>query len=112
MKNGGLKEIKQDWHGNLSAYLIGFVLSLVLTGISFFLVMSEQFDKNKIVYYIIGLAFLQAAAQVIFFLHVAKESKPFWETKAFFFMLLVLVIIVLGSLWIMFDLNYRVMPGM
>jgi len=47
-----------------------------------------------------------------FFLHVGEEAKPRWEIISFYFMVVVLFIVVLGTLWIMFDLNTRVMSGM
>ena len=43
---------------------------------------------------------------------MGQEAKPRWETLIFCFMVLILLIIVIGSLWIMNDLNERVMPEM
>jgi cytochrome o ubiquinol oxidase operon protein cyoD len=50
--------------------------------------------------------------QLRFFLHLGQEAKPRWETMIFYFMVLVLLIIALGSLWIMHDLEERVMSNM
>ena len=55
---------------------------------------------------------MQAIVQLIFFLHIGQEAKPHWETVVFCFTVLVLLIIVIGSLWIMYDLDYRLMPRM
>lgn len=107
-----LKEIKKEYHGSLIAYLIGFVISLFLTGISFLLVYYKVFQPEILIYTIAGLAFLQAFAQMLFFLHLGQEDNPQWETLVFYFMILVLLIIVLGSLWIMYDLDQRVMKNM
>lgn len=104
-----LQEIKKEWHGTLKAYVIGFISSLLLTLISFSLVITRPFANHFIVYAIIGLAIIQAIVQLLFFLHLGQEAKPRWETFGFCFMVLVLAIVVVGSLWIMHDLNTRVM---
>jgi cytochrome o ubiquinol oxidase subunit IV len=107
-----LKEIKKEWHGTLKSYVIGFTASIILTAASFFLVMTKLLPGQILTYTIITLALIQAIFQVIFFLHAGQEAKPRWETLVFYFMLLVLLIVVIGSLWIIFDLNDRVMSDM
>lgn len=107
-----LKETQKEWHGSYSAYAIGLIASFILTCTSFYLVMVRPVANHIIIGAIITLAVIQAIFQVLFFLHVGKEDKPRWETLLFFFMVLVVLIIVLGSLWIMYDLDARVMIGM
>jgi len=104
-----LSEIKKEYHGTLSAYITGFISSLVLTGISFSLVLTKVVEGKTLVYTLILLAIIQAFFQLLCFLHLGQEAKPRWESVIFWFMVLVLLIIVLGSLWIMSDLNDRVM---
>lgn len=104
-----LKEIKKEYHGSLISYIIGFILSLILTLLSFLLVAFEIFPPYVLTYTIVGFALFQAFIQMIFFLHLGQEDPPQWETLVFYFMILVLVIIVLGTLWIMYDLDERVM---
>lgn len=104
-----LKEIKKEWHGSLKAYVVGFISCLLLTSCSFLLVITKPFAVHIIVYIIVALALIQAIFQLLFFLHVGQEAKPKWETIVFAFMLLILLIISIGSLWIMHDLNDRVM---
>lgn len=106
------KDTKAQWHGSLKSYLIGFTLSLLLTCLSFATVYFRWAEPSLLIYVIAGLALIQAIVQVIFFLHVGEEDKPRWESLIFWFMILVMVIVVVGSLWIMHDLNERVMPGM
>lgn len=107
-----LNEIKKEWHGSLRSYLIGFFASLFLTAISFFIVHIKLFSGYTLMSTLGGLAIVQAIFQVVFFLHLGKEDRPQWETLIFLFMVMVLLVIVLGSLWIMFDLDERVMSGM
>jgi cytochrome o ubiquinol oxidase operon protein cyoD len=97
-----LREIQKDWPQTLKLYLIGFVLSFSLTCLSFL------WRPSKII--LLFLAVVQAFVQLIFFMHFGQEAKPRWMSLVFYFMVLVLIIIVLGSLWIMFDLDERMMP--
>ena len=110
--NLSLREVQKEWHGTLRHYVIGFILSIFLSGVAFFLVMADVVIGTTIVYILIGLAIVQAIGQIIYFLHIGKEEKPRWETGLLLFMAMVVLIVVMGSLWIMFDLNKRTMEGM
>lgn len=107
-----LKEIQREWHGSYKSYAIGFTSSLVLTAGAFLLVLARILTGKLLVFALVGLALIQAVFQLIYFLHLGKEASPRWETVVFYFMVTVLLIIALGSLWIMSDLNDRVMSGM
>lgn len=107
-----LKEIQKEWHGTLKSYVIGFTASVLLTAASFLLVITRLFSGQVLVHTIIGLALVQAIIQLLFFLHLGQEAKPRWETVVFYFMVMVLFIIAIGSLLIMYDLNDRVMSDM
>lgn len=107
-----LKEIKKEWHGSIRSYAIGGILSLLLTFSSFALALFHPLTRSWLLLILIFLAFVQATIQLRFFLHVGQEAKPRWESLIFGFMLLLVLVIVLGSLWIMFDLNARVMKDM
>lgn len=105
-----LSEEKKLWHGTYMSYGIGFLISLIFTSTSFLLVAYSVFPPLLLTYTIAGFALMQAIVQLLFFLHLGQEGKPHWETFIFFFMLLILLIISLGSLWVMSDLNARMMP--
>lgn len=107
-----LKEIKKEWHGTYKSYFIGFILSLCLTCLSFLFVIAGWFSVTTIIYSIVALALVQAGIQLYYFLHLGQEASPKWESITFYFMLLILLIIALGSLWIMHDLDLRVMGNM
>lgn len=107
-----LKECQKEWHGTFRSYVIGFVGSILLTIISFFLVATQFLSGPNLIYTIASLALLQAIIQLIFFLHIGQEAKPRWESVVFIFMFIILLIIVIGSLWVMQDLNERMMPPM
>ncbi len=94
-----------------SYYIVGFILSLILTLATYFIVTLHLLALKDITLTISSLAVAQATVQLFLFLRIGQEKKPHWKMTVFLFMMLVLVIIVIGSLWIMYSLNYNVMPG-
>lgn len=90
-------------------YILGFVLSVVLTLLAYLLVTQKAGDTNTIMAYISGLAVVQFLVQMVFFLHIGEERKPRWKQMVMWFMLGTVVIVVLGSVWIMNNLDYRMM---
>lgn len=107
-----LKETKKEWHGTLEHYLVGFTLSLILTIISFFIVGARLFTEDTLTHTVVALAILQAAIQLVFFFHLGREAKPRWGQISLYVMLTVLLIVLIGSIWIMNDLNERMMSFM
>jgi len=96
-------------HGNLKSYVIGFLLSLVLTLMSYCSVVYDLLSGWVLIGAISFFAVVQAVVQLFLFLHLGAESKPRWHLMTFLFMVLVIGIIVFGSLWIMANLDYRTM---
>ncbi len=91
-------------------YAIGFTLSLLLTGTAYVAVTRQLITGGGLVAIILVLAVMQALAQLVFFLHLGREGSPRWKLAVFGLMLMVLGILVLGSLWIMQNLNYHMTP--
>lgn len=59
-----------------------------------------------------GIALLAIAQVWVFlflFLGLGKEAKPRWNILIFLFMSLVCAILVIGSIWIMYHLDYNLM---
>jgi cytochrome o ubiquinol oxidase operon protein cyoD len=100
------------WNRKIGPVLIGFVLSVLCTLGAYALAMRGDFDGNTRLGLIIGLGVLQTFFQLIFFFHLGVEEKPRWNVMMFLFMLLVVVLVIGGSIWIMNNLNYYVMPMM
>ncbi len=99
-------------HGTLKAYATGFLLSVILTLAAYFLVEKHLLSGTYLIVAILILGAVQALIQLVLFLHLGNEPKPRMNLMVFLFMVLVLVIIVLCTLWIMYDLNYQMMPQM
>lgn len=101
---------KKHYQATTGAYVTGFVLSLLLTLLAYLLVTKSVVDTSLVVPGIVVLAVVQLVVQLVFFLHLGRETKPRWNLMAFLFMLLVVFIVVVGSLWIMRNLDYNMMP--
>ena len=96
-------------HGTFLSYSIGFLISLELTLGAYLLVINQAFSSRRLILTIMGLAVAQLLVQLIFFLHLGRESKPRWNLVVFSFAATVVLILVIGSLWIMNHLNYHSM---
>lgn len=99
----------KTYHATLSAYVSGFVVSLFLTLLAYVLVVKDVVDAGVVIPAIVALAVIQFVVQLVFFLHLGRETKPRWNLMAFLFMLMVVFIVVAGSLWIMANLDYNMM---
>ena len=100
-------------HGSFRGYLIGFVLSVILTAIPFWLVMSGAIDdKQATAIVIMAFAVVQIVVHMVFFLHMNTASEGGWSMLALIFTLILVVIVLTGSLWVMYHLNANMMPGL
>lgn len=101
---------------NVRGYVIGFGLSLVFTLAAYLLIANHidspgnALSQALLIPVIIFLALAQLVAQLIFFLHLKKGSKPRWNLMALLFAVMVVVTVVFGSLWIMQNLEYHHSP--
>ena len=98
--------------GSVKKYIMGFVLSLLLTFASYFSVLYKLFSPSLVLYTILALALVQTVIQLALFLHLGEEAKPHRNLLTFLFMLSILIIIVWGSIWIMDHLDYNMMIPM
>lgn len=94
-------------HGTVRSYTAGFVLSLILTLAAYLLVTRNVFSGWGLVFALAGLAVTQLLAQLLFFLHLGRESRPRWNLTVMLFAVMVVAILVFGSLWIMKNLQYN-----
>lgn len=91
----------------LGMYSIGFISCTILTLISFWSVMSQKFSKLEVLTILVSSACIQFLVQVIFFLRMTtKTEQGRINIMTFLFTGIVLTTIIMGSLWIMWNLNY------
>lgn len=97
-------------HGSFKSYMIGFLLSVVLTAIPFWLVMTEALAPQTTGLVITAFAVVQIIVHMIFFLHMNHKSEGGWNMLALIFTIVIVVIAVAGSVWVMYHLNVNMMP--
>jgi cytochrome o ubiquinol oxidase operon protein cyoD len=91
-------------YGTHKSYAIGFILSIILTLTSFYLVSTGAFSTLHLYIAVGVLALTQLFVQLVFFLHLSTHSKATWNLLSFLFALIMVLIFVLGTLWIMYHL--------
>jgi cytochrome o ubiquinol oxidase operon protein cyoD len=94
----------------LAGYLIGFALAIGLTVVSFFVAGTSLVWHPSIPVALSVLAVAQMGVHVVFFLHVTSGPDSINNVMALAFGVLIVVLLVLGSLWIMTHLNHNMMP--
>jgi len=100
-------------HGTLNSYIIGFVLAVILTAIPFWLVMTKVIEKSSTAgIVLLVLAAVQVVVHMVYFLHMNSKSEGGWTILALIFTLTLVVILLAGSVWVMYHLNQNMMPSM
>lgn len=96
--------------GSLKSYSIGFAFSVILTAIAFGVVVYGGSVSRRLVFTTaVSAGVLQILVHLYFFLHLNTSSSQRWNVLALLFTLMIMVLFVGGSLWIMLNLNYRMM---
>ena len=101
----------EEAHGSRKGYVIGFLLSVVLTAIPFWMVMDNPLNGQATALIIMALAVAQILVHMIFFLHMNRRAEGGWSMMALLFTVVVVVISLSGSLWVMYHMNANMMPA-
>ncbi|CUU23203.1 cytochrome o ubiquinol oxidase subunit IV [Duffyella gerundensis] len=96
-------------HSTVKSYMVGFILSIILTGIPFWMVMDGSASHTTIIGVVVACAVVQVIVHLIYFLHLDTKTEGGWNMVAIVFSALIILIVVVGSLWIMWNLNYNMM---
>ncbi len=100
-------------HGSLKSYATGFVLSVILTAIPFWLVLGHVFEKsNTTALVVLGFAAVQILVHMVYFLHMNGRAEGGWSMLALIFTVMLVAIMLSGSIWVMYHLDHNMMPGM
>lgn len=100
-------------HATFKGYMTGFVLSVILTAIPFWLVMGNVFKTpSTTAMVILAFAAVQIVVHMIYFLHMNAKAEHGWSMLALIFTVVVVGITLSGSLWVMYHMNHNMMPGM
>jgi cytochrome o ubiquinol oxidase subunit IV len=97
---------------SLIIYLIGFVLSVILTVGAFFIAQSDFIWAPAIPVALTALAIAQIGVQLVFFLHLTTGSDNINNSLALAFGTLVVALVIGGTLWIMSSMNHHMFEKM
>ena len=100
-------------HSTLRGYATGFALAVILTAIPFYLVMGKVFSNSGTAgLVVLGLAAVQIVVHMVYFLHMNTKVEGGWSMLAMLFTAMVVVIMLSGSIWVMYNMNSNMMPRM
>jgi cytochrome o ubiquinol oxidase operon protein cyoD len=100
-----------DAVAGIRGYIVGFVVSVLLTAASFWTAKSTGIIWMPGVPIALGvLAVAQMGVHLTFFLHITTGPDNTNNVLALAFGLLIVGLVVTGSLWIMANLNHNMMP--
>lgn len=98
-------------HITLKGYVVGFVLSVILTAIPFWIVMTKAIPNPATTSLVIlAFAAVQIVVHMVYFLHMNAKFQGGWSMLALIFTIVLVVITLSGSLWVMFHLKQNMMP--
>ncbi|MFT4012532.1 MAG: cytochrome o ubiquinol oxidase subunit IV [Paracoccus sp. (in: a-proteobacteria)] len=100
-------------HGSVKSYVTGFVLAAILTIIPFWLVMAGGFESRGLTIAVVMIcAVVQVLVHMIFFLHMTSSQEEGWTLISTVFTAVIVIIVLAGSLWVMFHMTTNMMPQM
>ena len=100
---------EEESHGSFGGYLAGFILAVVLTAASFWLVMHGGFPRETALIGLAVLAAVQIVVHLVFFLHMNTSSGQRWNIVAFAYTVLTVLIVIVGTLWVMHNVTMQMM---
>jgi cytochrome o ubiquinol oxidase operon protein cyoD len=106
----GDEQQEVDVVSGIGGYLIGLVLAVILTAVSFYIARSTLVWAPSIPIALSVLALAQMGVHLVFFLHLTAGKDSINNVLALAFGILIVMLLVFGSLWIMSNLNRNMLP--
>ena len=94
----------------VGSYLIGLGLATLLTLVSFFIARTTLVWEPSIPVALAVLAIAQMGVHLVFFLHITTGPDNVNNVLALAFGVLIVFLVIVGSLWIMANMNHNMMP--
>ena len=88
-----------------AAYLIGLVLALLLTGVSFWVASTSVLWGPGVAVGLVVLAIAQMGVHLVFFLHITSGPDNTNNVLALAFGVLIVFLVMVGTIWIMAHMN-------
>lgn len=98
---------KQKYLKAQRTYTIGYLLSALLTLAVYVAAVMHSWTVATLAGLALLAAILQLLVQSKFFLHLKFKKQGAWKLYTYIFTWIMLLIVVIGSLWVMMNLNYN-----
>jgi len=99
---------QESYNTAVKRYIIGGLGSVFFILLTYMMVTREWFaNPMSIAFFVLLFAFMQLILQLVTFLHVQTETKPRWKSIGFVSSTIMILVVVGGSIWVMYNLNYR-----
>ena len=105
-----LPDVERGTSSGVLIYSIGLALAVVLTAMSFWVANTSLLWPPGVSLGLTVLAIAQMGIHLVFFLHVTTGPDNTNNVMALAFGVLIVLLVVVGSLLIMADLNDNMMP--
>ena len=107
---GQQDESPKDFAAGLRSYLIGLALAVGLTIASFWAVQTHLIYGPGVSVALVTLGIAQMGIHLVFFLHITTGPDNTNNALALAFGILIVFFVVVGSLWIMSNMNHMSVP--
>lgn len=104
-----MSAMKSDsYNKSVLRYCLGAFIAGVITATIYIVAMNELVAGAMIMTCVIlAAALIQLVVQLYFFLHISGGEKPRWRLHSFWFAAMMIMIVVVGSIWVMKNLDYN-----
>jgi cytochrome o ubiquinol oxidase operon protein cyoD len=92
------------------AYVIGLGFALLLTAVSFWVASTTSLWGPGVAVGLVVLAIAQMGVHLVFFLHITSGPDNTNNVLALAFGVLIVVLVMIGTIWIMTHMNANMMP--
>jgi len=107
---GDLRADRGEIVRSLRTYLIGLGLAILITVVAFFIARTTLVWQPSIPVALFVLAVAQMGVHLAFFLHMTSGPDNTNNVLALAFGVLIVGLLIVGSIWIMANLNHNMMP--
>jgi len=105
-----MKKVPKPYWREQVRYAYAYVMAAGLTFFAFALAQGNLLSGSVLAAVLLAAAAAQLYIQSRYFLHLDEKGElPKWRIQSYLFTWFTLLIIVVGSIWIMFNLDYNMM---
>jgi cytochrome o ubiquinol oxidase operon protein cyoD len=105
-ERAGRREIVEG----IAGYVVGLLLAALITAVAFFVAQTTLVWPASIPIALVVLAISQIGVHLVFFIHLSTGPDNENNALALAFGALIVMLLIVGSLWIMDNMNANMMP--